>query len=184
MNIQTPKRMTVDEYLAWALQQPGRYELIDGVVRQMSPETVGHAEAKLAAVLALKAAIKRAGVDYFAVPDGATVRVSKDTAFEPDALVYPGPKVDPMSVEISNPCIIVEIGSPSTRKYDAGFKLSSYMGLASVQHVLLVNTVKQVIVHHRRASATNFDTSTVSAGTLRLDPPGLEIPVAAFFTTD
>jgi hypothetical protein len=30
-------RMTVDEYLAWAEGQPGRYELLDGVVFAMSP---------------------------------------------------------------------------------------------------------------------------------------------------
>ena len=59
MNIQAPQRMTVDEYLAWALEHPGRYELVDGVVRQMSPETVGHAEAKHAALMAPKAAIRR-----------------------------------------------------------------------------------------------------------------------------
>jgi Uma2 family endonuclease len=37
-------RMTVDEYLAWAQGQPGRYELLDGVVFAMSPEGAGHAE--------------------------------------------------------------------------------------------------------------------------------------------
>ena len=31
-------RMTVDQYLAWAQGQPGRYELLDGVVFAMSPE--------------------------------------------------------------------------------------------------------------------------------------------------
>jgi hypothetical protein len=38
------KRMTVDQYLAWAEGQPGRYELLDGVVYAMSPEGAGHAE--------------------------------------------------------------------------------------------------------------------------------------------
>jgi Uma2 family endonuclease len=184
MNIQTPKRMTVDEYLTWALAHPGRYELIDGVVRQMSPEKVGHAEGKLAAVIAMKAAIKRAGVAYFALTDGATVRVAKDTAFEPDALVYAAPKADPNNLEIPNPIIVVEVGSPSTHKYDAGFKLQGYTSLPSVHHVLLVNTVKQLITHHRRVSETKFETTTISEGTLRLDPPGLEIPVADFFAVD
>lgn len=184
MNIQAPKRMTVDEYLAWAEGHPGRYELIDGVVRQMSPETVGHADAKFAAVVALKASIKRAGIDYFAVPDGATVRITKDTAFEPDALVYAGPKVDAKAVEIENPVIIVEVGSTSTHKYDAGFKLQGYTSLPSVQHVLLVNVVKQVIMHHRRILESKFEMSSLCDGILRLDPPGLEIPAADFFDID
>src|SRR5436309_12302247 len=39
-------RLTVDEYLSWAEAHPGRYELHDGVVYQMSPEGAGHAKAK------------------------------------------------------------------------------------------------------------------------------------------
>ena len=172
MNIQSPQRMTVDEYLAWALEHPGRYELVDGVVRLMSPEKVGHNEGKLAAVLALKSAIKRAGVACFALTDGATVRVSKDTAFEPDALVYAAPKAEPNNLEIPNPIIVVEVASPSTHKYDAGLKLKGYMNVPSVHHILLVNTVKQLITHHRRISESKFEMTTLNDGTLHLDPPG------------
>ena len=184
MNLHAPKRMTVDEYLAWAVGQPGRFELIDGVVRKMSPETSGHADAKHAALMALKNAIKRSGLVLFAKPDGMTVRVAKNTAFEPDALVYAPPKVDINSVEIPNPVIIVEVGSTSTHKYDAGFKLQSYMSLVSVQHILLVNIAKRAIMHHRRETPSSFIATSVSEGVLRLDPPGLEIPVADFFALD
>ncbi len=184
MNLHVQKRMTVDEYLVWALGRPGRFELIDGVVRHMSPETVGHAEAKHAAVVALKSAIKKSGLAYFALPDGATVRVAKDTAFEPDALVYAAPRVDPKDVEITNPIIIIEVGSTSTRKYDAGFKLNGYMSLPSVHHVLLVNVEKRFVLHHRRETAASFNTTSVTGGILHLDPPGLEIPVAEFFAVD
>ncbi len=41
-------RMTVDEYLAWAVGRPGRYELFGGEVYAMAPETSGHAETKYA----------------------------------------------------------------------------------------------------------------------------------------
>ena len=184
MNIQAPKRMTVDEYLVWAQERPGRYELIDGVVRQMSPEKVGHVEGKLTAFMALRSAIKRAGVHCFALSDGATVRVSKGSAFEPDALVYAAPKVDPNKVEIPNPLIVVEVGSPSTHKFDAGFKLQGYTSVPTIHHILLVNTVMQVLTHHKRVSDTKFEMTSLSEGILRLDPPGLEIPVADFFIVD
>lgn len=185
MNIQAPQRMTVDEYLDWAIHQPGRFELIDGIVRPMSPETVGHAEGKHLAVVALRTAIKRAGLDYYAMPDGATVRISKNTAFEPDALVYPAPKADPDSLEIANPIIIVEVGSPSTHKYDAGFKLNGYMSLPSVRHVLLINTATRIVVHlMKQANGPEFVSHTLTDGVLSLDPPGLEIGVADFFDFD
>ena len=176
--------MTVDEYLVWAEGHPGRYELINGVVREMSPQTSGHADAKQAALMALKAAIKRSGLTLIAKPDGMTVRISKDTAFEPDALVYAPPKVSDDSLDIPNPIIVIEVASPSTHKYDSGFKLQGYMSLPSIQHVLLVNAVDAQIAHHRRVSATEFLARVVSEGTLRLDPPGLEIPVADFFAVD
>ena len=184
MNIQTPKLMTVDEYLIWAERHPGRYELINGVVRQMAPETSDHAEAKYAAVTALKAAIKRAGIAAYAMPDGMTVRISKHVSFEPDALVYMAPKVSPNDVEIPNPIIIVEVGSPSTRGYDTGFKLPNYMSLPSVEHVLLVNATAKIIIHHKRAVGGGVHSETISDGILKLDPPGLEIPVADFFAFD
>ena len=176
--------MTVDEYLIWAERHPGRYELINGVVREMSPETSHHADAKAAAYLALKAAIKRAGLAAYAKPDGMTVRVSKNVSFEPDALVYLAPRVDPNNVEIPNPIIIVEVGSPSTRGYDTGFKLPQYMNLSSVEHVLLVNADARFIAHHRRAAGGGVHSETISEGVLHLDPPALEIPVADFFAFD
>jgi Uma2 family endonuclease len=35
--------MTVDEFLAWGEEQPGRYELVAGEVAAMAPEQVRHA---------------------------------------------------------------------------------------------------------------------------------------------
>ncbi len=176
--------MTVDEYLAWAKGQPGRYELIDGLVREMTPQSIGHANDKHAAVTALRAAIKRAGVAAFAVPDGATVRVSEHKCFEPDALVYMAPEIDRNELEVPNPIIVVEAASPSTHKYDAGFKLEGYMSLPSVHHILLVHGNTKSMVHHRRVSAKKFEAVTLNDGILRLDPPGLEIPVVDFFDVD
>lgn len=184
MNLQAPQRMTVDEYLVWAEGRPGRFELIDGVVRQMSPETSGHADDKQAALMALKTAIARAGLEAYAKPDGMTVRVSNHACFEPDALVYMAPRIDRGAVEIPNPIIVVEIASPSTRKYDSGFKLSGYMSLPSIHHILLIDGSERTLVHHRRVSATEFLAKTVVDGILNLDPPGLEIPVADFFAVD
>jgi Uma2 family endonuclease len=53
MTVLAKPRMTVDEYLAWAEGQPGRYELVDGTVHAMAPERPAHAETKLAVHAAL-----------------------------------------------------------------------------------------------------------------------------------
>ena len=128
-------RMTVDQYLAWAQGQPGRYELLDGVVFAMSPEGAGHAERKAAVHAALLSGIRARGVPCYALPDGMTVRIDESTAYEPDALVYCGTKLPPSAIEVANPVIVVEVLSPSTRHIDLSAKLADYFPLA--QHCAL-----------------------------------------------
>jgi Uma2 family endonuclease len=86
--------MTVDEFLVWAEGQPGRYGLVDGVVYARSPQGAGHASAKFAVQSALAAGIHARGLPCRMLPDGMTVRIDRATAYEPDALVYCGTKLD------------------------------------------------------------------------------------------
>src|ERR1700693_5813543 len=73
MNPSPQHRMTVDEYFTWAARRPGRYELINGAVYEMSPETAGHAKTKAAVYVALMTAVRRHRLPCHALPDGMTV---------------------------------------------------------------------------------------------------------------
>jgi Uma2 family endonuclease len=76
--------MTVDEFLAWAVkQEKGRYELLRGWVVMQQPQTWRHAELRVHIYNLLVAAVERAGVPYFAGPDGMTVRIGEDEALSP-----------------------------------------------------------------------------------------------------
>ncbi len=79
--------MTVDEFLVWAEDQPGRYELVDGAVFAMAPERARHAEVEASAYLALRSALNRSRSPCRALPGGMSVRFDRATVFEPDALV-------------------------------------------------------------------------------------------------
>ena len=173
--------MTVDEFFAWAEDQPGRYELHDGVVYAMAPERAVHAETKLAVHIALINAVRARNLPCHVLPDGMTVRVADSSAYEPDALVYCGPKLPPSAIEVPNPVIVVEVLSPSTRYLDTGAKLPGYFAVSSVTHYLLVDPDKEVIVHHARQTDGTIFTRIVTAGTIGLDPPGLELTVADIY---
>lgn len=181
MNIQAPPRMTVDEFLVWAEGRPGRYELVDGVVCQMLVERVLHAETKAECFIALRTAIRRAGVACHALPDGMTVRITDRTAFEPDALVYCGDKLPGDDLEVRAPVIVVEVISPSTSSRDTGAKLKGYFSLPSVRHYLIVDATERSVVHHARDDGGAIATHIVTEGSLRLDPPGIEVPLAEMF---
>lgn len=176
-----PQKMTVDEFLIWAADKPGRFELYAGHVYAMAPERAGHAKVKFAVQAELKRAITAAKLPCHMLPDGMTVRVSEDTAHEPEALVYCGTEVAASQVEIPDPVIVVEVLSPSTRHIDASAKLAGYFRLPSVQHYLIVDPEGPPAVHHRRQSDGTVLTRLLHNGALNFDPPGLDADIAAFF---
>jgi Uma2 family endonuclease len=181
MTVLTEQRMTVDQFLGWAADRPGRYELFRGEVYGMSPETLGHADRKFAVCAVLRAAIRESALPCHAVPDGATLRIDETTAFEPDAMVYCGKKHSSTAIEVPNPVIVVEVLSPSTRQVDASIKLAGYFRLPSVVHYLIVDPNEPMIVHHSRGPGGDILTRVVTEGAITLDPPGLVIAVADIY---
>lgn len=174
-------RMTVDEYLDWAVGRPGRYELFRGEVFAMSPETSGHAQAKYAIQSALLDAIRRSKLPCHMLPDGMTVRIDGDTAYEPDALVYCGEILPLSAIEVPEPVILVEVLSPSTRRIDISRKLADYFRLPSVVHYIIVDLVRPLVLHHARGPSDTILTRIITSGTVKLDPPGLDIALADIY---
>ena len=116
MSVTKPARMTADEFIVWAMQQPEghRYELVAGEVVGMAPERAAHARVKHRICEDLSQAIRAAELPCEAFPDGMSVRVDADTVYEPDALVRCGPRLDDDAVEVADPLIVVEVVSPSS----------------------------------------------------------------------
>jgi Uma2 family endonuclease len=184
--MEQPKQtgFTADEFIAWAAQQAaGRFELADGVVVAMTPERVGHALAKVDAMLALRAAIAAQGLACEALPDGVSVRIDEATVYEPDVLVRCGPRAPRDATEANDPVVVVEIVSPSSRGVDTGVKLAGYFELPSLRHYLVVDTDNRVVVHHRRDEDGAIGVRIHHGGRLALDPPGIEIEIADIFAS-
>ena len=176
-----PAGLSVAQFLAWMKDTPGRFELHDGQVVAMAPERIGNVAVKGNVFRALGDAITRAGLTCHALPDGAAVHISDDRWYEPDALVYCGPRAPSEDVAIKSPVIVVEVISPSTAQFDETRKLIGYFSVPSVEHYLIVYPEGLPIVHHRRQGDGTILTTLVSGGTLKLDPPGLAFDVAEIF---
>ncbi len=176
--------MSADEFLVWAEAQEGRWELEEGAPVAMSPERIAHGRTKGAVFRALGDAIARAGAPCEALPDGASVRIAKGTIFGPDALVNCGPILPGNEIEATNPIIVVEVLSPNTAARDHGAKLAGYFSLPSVMHYLILDPERRVLIHHKRGQGDVIETRILTEGVVRLDPPGLEAPVAAMFAAE
>lgn len=175
MNIALRRAMTVDEYLAWSEAQPEQWrtELINGQVVAMAPERAAHNRIKIAVLIALREAVKVAGVPCEVMTDGMTVRIDEHTAYSPDALIYCGEMIAANTMVVDNPTIIVEVLSPTTAHSDTSAKLIGYFKLPSVAHYLVIDPQARTVTHHSRNQMPNL----MSGGALRLDPPGLDLTV-------
>src|SRR5580658_7504424 len=77
--------------------------------------------------------------------------------------------------------IVVEVLSEGTAARDHGVKLAGYFSLQSVAHYLILDADNRMAIHHKRGLGDMIETRILKQGRLRLDPPGLEIPVEDLF---
>ena len=170
-------KMSVDELIKWAMGRPEgkRYELFAGEVAEMAPEWSIHAQTKFRVARCLAESIEATGLPCTVYPDGMAVMVDEETIHEPDAFVRCGEQLPDDAVFVTDPVIVVKVLSPSTSAVDTGNKFTDYFRLASVRHYLLIRPDKRTVVHHERDAAGDISTRIVHDGTVRLDPPGLDL---------
>ena len=171
------QRMTSDEFIAWAMEQPEteHYELVAGEVVAMAPERVEHTRAKQHIWRRCTEAIEAGKLPSEALVDGPSVEVDETTTYEPDVLVRCGTMLPIGTVKLSDPMIVVEVLSPSTSARDVGAKLSDYFRLPAVRHYLIVRTETRTIIHHARGEDSIILTRIVREGPILLDPPGITL---------
>ena len=175
--------MTADEFIEWAMGLPDgeRYELVGGELVAMSPERAVHTRTKHRAAVALENAVRRAGLPCEMFADGMSGAGRRRYGLRADALIRCGEPVHEDTVKISDPVIVVEVISPSSRGQDTGAKFEDYFRLPSVCHYLVVNARKRSVVHHHRDAAGQIQTRIVRAGTLELSPPGITLALDNLF---
>lgn len=174
------QRLTREEFRRWAERQPGRYERMAGEPVAMSPERVIHARLKTRVWQALDRAIRDTGLECEALGDGITIEVDDETDYEPDAIVNCGPRLDPEAIAATNPVIVVEVLSPSSKSIDSSDKLADYFRVPSVQHYLIVRAKRREIIHHAR-SGVDIVSRAINIGSIQMDPPGISIDVSEVY---
>jgi Uma2 family endonuclease len=130
--------------------------------------------------VALRDAIKAAGLPCRAVSEGPGLRIDEHTVYEPDVLVFCGTRPALNTLLIPNPVIVVEVLSPSTRHNDTSAKLIGYFKLPSVAHYLVLDPDARTAMHYTRDGVPTL----LADGPLRLDPPGVKLTVEDFFEID
>ena len=173
------KQMSSDEFLLWAEGREGRWELHGGVPVMMAPERLAHIRTKATAFSALERGLER-GVALRG-PCGWRLRQGRradDLRARRVRRVRPRRPDD--TIVVGDP-VVVEVLSPSTAAIDHGPKLSGYFSLPSVEHYLILDPERRVVIHHKRGRGEALETRVLSTGAAKLDPPGFEVAVEGLF---
>jgi Uma2 family endonuclease len=126
-------RMTLREFLEWEERQPGKYEFIGGFVRAMAGGAQGHNVVKGNIFAALRAKLRNGRWRPY---DSDMKLITADNqSFYPDVTVDCGPLVA-NATAASEPRIVFEVLSPSTRDSDFAEKLAAYQATPSIQQIV------------------------------------------------
>lgn len=168
---------TYAEYLGLEEESSVRHEYLDGEIYAMAGGTPDHAALAAGVIGLLRACIPPSCRTF---TSDLRIRTSSGLTTYPDAAVICGKTVrapdDPIAV--TNPCLLIEVTSPSTEDYDRGEKLRHYKSLPSLQEIVVVSHRDVRLTVHRQDSEGNWSIHELRAGdVLELRSVAGKIPV-------
>lgn len=173
------QKMTLAQFLAWEEAQPERHEFYRGETFAM----VGGAARHNRVILNLAGRIgdQLEGTPCQVFAESMQVQIA-DGVLYPDVLVTCGKAEAGDEKVITDPKLIVEVLSPSTKGYDQRDKFALYRNLPSLREYALIDpATRQVEVFTMAQAGAWLFTDQSKADTLTLDSIGLQLPMAAVF---
>lgn len=147
-----PEYLTVEQYLALEEETHYKSEYIDGWVRAMIGPTLRHNLVKGNCFLALGNFLKGKSCRPF--DSDTKVRIDRKGM---KRFYYPHVQVvcesnQQTSVFQDTPVMIIEVLSPSTRRYDLDEKMTAYLGIPSLQYYMVLEQHQPIAIIMRRAA--------------------------------
>jgi Uma2 family endonuclease len=149
-----------NEFLLWEERQSEKYESHHGFVFAFAGGSVDHAQISANLVAALK---KRFPAPCRSFGSDLLVQVGELSGYYPDATVI-CEDVDPRARFITNPRLLGEVLSPSTRAYDLVDKRAAYRAIPSLEFYVIVHTDARRIEIDRRDRNGGWTTETYESG--------------------
>ena len=173
-----PEGMTLTAFLDWDDGTDRRYELIAGRPVAMAPpmEVHGTIVSNISGSL-----LARLPNRYRAVSDAGVVLGDRDDTFYVTDIAVSCSPIEPGSRWATEPVVLIEVLSPSTRKHDRAVKLPDYRQVPSVQEIVLVSSESRRVEHwHREADGWRV-TDLIGDAEIRLDSIDVIVPFDAVY---
>lgn len=147
--------ITRDEYFGLEKNSEIKHEFYNGEIFAMSGGTFNHAAIGVNVVTTFKIKLR----SKCCKPTNSDMRIETPNGLVtyPDAAVYCGtPELTENQCALLNPVVIIEVLSPSTRRYDEGNKFTLYRSISSFQDYLLIDSEKVFVSHYHKTNVNEW----------------------------
>ncbi|WP_293124484.1 Uma2 family endonuclease [Microcoleus sp. bin38.metabat.b11b12b14.051] len=151
------KTYTAEEYLELEINSEERHEFINGEIILMAGGTPDHSEITTNLVFALKLALKGQPYRTFSSDQRLWVPQLNNYTY-PDVIVVAKP-IELQSGRndtITNPVLIAEVLSKSTKAYDRDEKFAAYRSIPSFQEYLLIDQYRLQVQQYSKTDGNKW----------------------------
>jgi Uma2 family endonuclease len=163
---------TLDDYFAHERVSPARHEYVDGQIFVMAGGSLRHDVLETRILQLLGRAL--AGGPCQAMTSNRRIATADGLYTYADGSVFCGPIAMGPGQSATNPTVLIEVLSASTREYDEGEKLERYRSIPSLRQILHVEQEDRRVVSWTR-SAEGWVRSEVTSGSVPLEALGVEV---------
>jgi len=142
------RTMTVEEYFRFEEGSQVRHEYVSGELYAMSGATLRHN--LIVANIGARLIAAAGDGPCLVVMNDMRVQVADDVYYYPDIVVICAPMAQ-LDIVATEPCVVVEVTSPSTARTDRGEKLTAYRKLPALRAYLIVDHRRRRVERHWRA---------------------------------
>ena len=184
MSAPIAKKLTPDEYLALERVASSKSEYWHGQVFAMAGSTENHD--LICSNLSRFIQNRLAGSPCRVFSSNMKVGATKKSGFAyPDLTVACGERhfYDDVRDVLTNPAVLFEVLSDSTRAFDQGEKFREYQRLDSVRHYVVVEQSRREVAHYERSDGNRWTYELLDApeASLRLEALGIDLPLAEIY---
>ena len=180
----TKKTFTPTEYLAMERVADYKSEYYNGEIFAMSGGTPDHNRIAASFIIELGPPLRAKSCDVFGSDQRLFIKKNEMFTY-PDVVVVCGKlEFAPKRKDaITNPILLVEVLSESTRAYDRGAKFNSYKQIPTLQEYVLVESESAQVERYRRAGELwTIETYDDLDATVRLESVDGSIPLKQIYS--
>jgi len=147
--------VTREDYFAFEETSEEKHEFFRGEIFAMSGGTFNHSRISVKTTSALEVKLK--GKKCQPVNSDMKIETPTGLITYPDAAVFCGkPELTSNQCALLNPVVIIEVLSPSTRRYDQSDKFMLYRSIETFKDYILIDSEKVHVQHFRKTEQNEW----------------------------